>query len=113
MAKMYYVMPFSFDETLYNSTRYAVDGYDFTITVYLNRSDRQLYIDIFDSITDEYLIQGVKCIPELPLDSERNYIKSNDNKYQFHFIRKDSKKSKEDITPETLELYDLNMVVFE
>lgn len=113
MAKMYYTLPFSFDETIYNSVRYAVDGYDFINTVYLNRSDQQLYIDIFDIIRGEYLLQGVKCIPELPLDSERNYVKSNNNKYQFHFIRKDNKRAKENITPETLGLYDLNMVVFE
>jgi hypothetical protein len=110
MGNIIYTMPLTFNPAIYNLTRFTVDGFDFTITTYVNKHDNQICMDLYNHTEEYYLFQGTKCIPNITMCSERDYAKSG--YYGFAFIRKDRTFGVDNITPETLNDYDFVMVVF-
>lgn len=106
-----YSMPLNFEERAYSSTKFTFDGFEFTVTLYENRVDKGIYIDIYDDILGEGIVEGMRCIPNFPLCDERDYMKDAQFRFFINNIKEDF--GKYDLTKENINEHELVMVVYD
>ncbi len=105
----FYKLNFEFDKYIATRKIFSVEGLEFELTMFYNLSDEQIYMSIYDNIKKESVLDGIKCIPHLILDEERNY-KKPDVMYNFVFGHKYGDNS-QDITVDNIYDFDLFLVV--
>lgn len=105
----YYKLQLEFNKYTATKKIFAVEGLEFETTLFYNLSDEQIYISIYDNIKKESLLDCIKCVPQLTLDEEKDYKKS-DKMFNFVFGHKNGDVF-QDITVDNINDFELFLVV--